>query len=432
VRVSADVDGATLVLSFAMAGGEPRPSGKVTMVRDQVRFGLPEGWSLDDLHPDLLALAGLLVCQPFSGGTLELPRAVSPAFATAARRGMSLELTPVDPVLEPRRGTGVPALCFSGGVDSLAALAVLPGRTELFFLDRVQPADVDHADVYESTAAHRACDAVERDHGRTVWRVASDLEYVRKPIGFPLHVSNALPAVLMADELGLDAVGWGTVSESAYGIGKAGYIEYATRRDYRRLGAVFAAAGLPYLQSVVGVSEVGTTRIVAQSRFAGLAQSCIRGQPEPCLSCKKCFRKVLLDRVIAGQPVEDAVVDGLLSSEAVRNYLSEEPIHHENVIAYILARYEGSHPAMRALDARVGRRGSHLSWMDGWYAPSAELMPERYRSEVRAGLERHLPTMDQADEEAMRGWDPQGDTGGLGRILAQRRLSRALGRCSRS
>jgi hypothetical protein len=429
VRVSTEMDGTTLVFSFAMEEGEPKPAGNVTMVRDRAHVELPPGWSLDDLHPDLLALACLLLCQPFGGEVLEVPRPVSPPFAAAARKGMARTVTPVDPAQPPRRVEGVPALNFSGGVDSFAALAVLPAETELFFLERLVPEDAAQPSRYAGAAAHHACDVLEREHGRRVWRIKTDLEYLRSPIGFPLHVTNAVPAVLMADQLGLDAMAWGSVSESAYNLGSSRFVEYAERRDYRRLGAVFAAAGLPYLQAVAGVSEVGTTEIVRRSPYAGLAQSCVQGEVgRPCFGCKKCFRKALLERVLAGTPIEDELVDTLASSGQVRAYLATVPIKHENVIAFIMARYDGKHPVLKALKTCVHRPGRSMAWLERWYTPSLELVPERYRSAVEEGLNRYLQPTTRAQEETIRHWDLERASNSLRRRRRRQRLVAALER----
>jgi hypothetical protein len=421
------MDGSTLVFSFEMAEGEPRQAGKATMVRDRSRVDLPAGWSLEDLHPDLLALACLLQCQPFGGEVLEVPKPVSPAFAAAAFEGMDRVVVPVDPAQQPRQVEGRPALCFSGGVDSFAALAVLPERTQLFFLDRVRPDDATQPSRYTAAAAHHACDVLERDHGRRVWRIKTDLEFLRSPVGYPMHAANAVPAVLMAGELGLDAIAWGSVMEGGYGIGSEAFIDYAQRRDYRRTGAVFAAAGLPYLQSVVGVSEVGTTRIVASTPYAALAQSCVQGDvARPCLRCKKCFRKILLDRILAGEVIEDDLVDRLIASHQVRAYLANLPIYHENVLAYILARYDGEHPVMRLLAQRIGRRGQRFTWLERWYRPSLELLPARYRAEVAAGLRAYLRPTNRLQEVRIRRWSLERVTGSARRARVQEELIEAL------
>jgi hypothetical protein len=315
----------------------------------------------------------------------------------------------------------VPALHFSAGVDSFAALSVLPRRTELFFLDRVVPEGAK-AGLYKSDAAFHAMQVLHERHDRTVWRIPTDLEFLRSPVGFPLDISNAIPTVLMADHCRLNAQGWGTVLESGYRVGTRIYLDYAVNQDYIRHGTVFAAAGLPYLQSVVGVSEVGTTMIERRSPYAGLAQSCIRGLPgQPCLRCKKCFRKELLGRVLDDRPIEDELVDELLSSKEVRGYVTAAPIKHEDVVSYVMTRYRGSHPVMRHLRKRVVRRREPMEWLERWYPPSLDLLPAGYRDEVEEGLNQYLKPMTRRQGRRVRSWD-------LEPVLSSRRRQRARAR----
>lgn len=424
MQVSMRMEEDALTFSFHTEEGEPKAVGDITMGQDSTRVCMPPGWSPDHVHPDLIGLATLLLCQPFTNRTVRLPIGVSPHFAQQVSAGMRRDVSPIDPGLSPREAPsdGVPGLNFSGGVDSFAALAVLPANTQLFFLDRVKPEGTNT--MYTAAAVYHAIQVLEERHDRHVWRVPTDLEYLRTPVGFPMHISNAVPLVLLADRFRLNAQGWGTVLESAYRIGGSSFIDYTRLQHYKDHRLLFDAVGLPYVQSVAGVSEVGTTMIEARSPYAGLAQSCLRGQPgQPCLRCKKCFRKELLARVLDGRRIDDGLVDELLASKEVCKYVTSVPIKHENVVAYIMARYKGAHPAMRHLRSRVARRRDSLDWLARRYRPAADLLPETYRGEIEAALDRYMPPMTADDEERLRAWNIED-------LLESRRRVRAHGKLS--
>ena len=104
-----------------------------------------------------------------------------------------------------------PGLAYSGGADSCAALAVMPGNTVPIFMHRPMSKD----SIYDSEAPLRSCEEL-KEVGYDVKVIECDLEYLRKPIGFPSDLANAVPAVLLSQSLGLDSIAFGTVLESAY------------------------------------------------------------------------------------------------------------------------------------------------------------------------------------------------------------------------
>lgn len=392
--------------------GDPRSRDGFRMLRSRFTVEVPV--EIDRVHPDLLALAASLAARPFTGEHLRFPTGISGLLAERLGRHAG----PVDPSLEPRPipPGGVPALAFSGGVDSTAALAVLPASTHAVHLLRSVPGALRLADLARRTVrpgrprAHpeTALAAVEAlaGAGRAVHVAASDLEFLRYPVGFPVDVANAIPAVLLADREGFDSVAFGTVFESAYRVGKLAYADYAATDHSRFYGGVFAAAGVPLHQVVAGVSEVGTTRIAAASPFGTVAQSCHRGPPgEPCMRCAKCFRKTLVDLAAAGEQPGDALLDRFFASPQVRAEITKPWVKHEGVYAYATARYRGTHPVMQALRRRV--RGDLLptGWMERWYPPSAALLPDHRRAEAVAALAAAIAPMTPEDRAAAEAWD---------------------------
>ena len=100
----------------------------------------------------------MLVCHPFIGKRIVFPKPVSKQFFDANKiitrydvENIDLELNPWTPPENSR-----PALAYSGGADSTAALALMPANTAAIFLDR--PLPDSSRTLYDKDAAHIACE----------------------------------------------------------------------------------------------------------------------------------------------------------------------------------------------------------------------------------------------------------------------------------
>ena len=391
--------------SFSLEPGDGQKAGKkARMAKDHCHVILPETWTSQDLHPDLLGLSILLLVYPFSAERIEMPKGVSPRFAAVASEWAHLDIGPVDPTLASRQepANGVPGLAFSGGMDSTAAVLILPKETCLFFLDRC--ATEGRTSNYSSKAAEHACASLAGE-GRDVNLVSSNLEELRAPIGFPVDWANAVPLILMADHKQLDCAAFGTVMESAYRTGHATYLNALQWEPYLRWSPIFQAAALPLGLPVAGLSEVATSSIVLRSPYRSIAQACVRGTPgNPCMHCYKCFRKQLLQAALGDHMVPDTVIDGLLDSREVQAAILHHPVKHENVIAYTLARYHGAHPVLSLLGRKIRCNSIRTDWMERWYRPSDRLIPRKYRDAATSRILESVKPMTAEDEEAVRAW----------------------------
>ncbi len=365
---------------------------------NQQTVSLPCG----DLHPDLQALTALLIGGAFTAKHFELDRAVSQPFADVVRESFKRIVTPVDEALVPRPPGTRDALAFSGGVDSVAALMLMPEDTIAMFLHRVSEADVRSA--YSAEAALRSCEAV-RAMGRPVMISETDLELVRNPVGFPVDWSNAAPAVAMADQLGLRSVAFGMIAESAFQLGHQSYSDLRQRAVYRAWAPLFDRVGVSISLPTAGLSEVTTARIAASVPQAR-PQSCVRGSADtPCGTCFKCFRKILLDSAVSGKPVPPSHFDGL--TKAVRLKLSERPIHHEAVLAYSIHKMPPvDHPLYRALKALtqpgVDRHG--LDYMERLFPVGLDYVLPAHRDAVARQIGRFSNRMEPDEAERIVGW----------------------------
>ncbi len=380
---------------------------KARFLGGTTHYHLPEEWRLDDTHPDLLAAVAVALAGDFAGQRVQLSFPVSDAFRERLSTVYKWTIEPVDGQLQPRRLTGASrmGLCFSGGVDSTAALSLVPGDAALVFLDRAEPLGAPRDSMYDKDAPLRAC-KVLRQMGREVWPIATDVEYLRTPVGFMNDLAMSTPLMLLADWLHVDATAYGLILESSY-LNKAfKFREYAQTRHWQKYGTVAAAAGVPWNLITAGLSEVVTTRLVLESPLQHLAQSCIRGPfGAPCLNCWKCFRKSLLEATLAGDTLGNERLERYFNIREAQHKLQEVPIKHEDVMMFILQRYRGDHPARTVLRRELRVDEVDLTWIERWFHPAREVLADKYAAESESSIMRVVPAMTPIDIENVRGWD---------------------------
>ncbi len=389
------------------------PSPKVSLSKRNFSFKLPKGLSSKNIHPDHLALISILVCHPFIGKRIEFPKPISKKFFEATNVISRYVVENIDEDLEPWAplADSRPALAFSGGADSTAALALMPENTVPVFLDR--PLPLFRISKYDKNAPHVACEKLS-ELGYDVYKIKADLEYVRKPVGFPVDVANAAPAIILANHMQFDAIAFGTIMESAFGVGHPNYRNYPKGSHYRMWGTLFAAAGLPLLQVVSGVSEVGTSIINRDSSFGHIAHSCMRGKwMNPCRNCWKCFRKLVLDSVANNKKISQKKLNELFKIREAKYHLSQFPIKHENVLIYSTSKYvelfeldiEGNESMMSLLTKRVRGDVLEVDWMEKYFPVMFDIIPEKYRDGLKIKLEKYLQPMTKKEQEIVLNWN---------------------------
>lgn len=242
----------------------------LTSKAGQFKWTMPPDWKLSDTHPALLELAWYLLTRTFG----EVP----------------------PPQHRRRPGRNI-ALAFSGGVDSTAALQLLPQELTV---------PVYHERSYASppldqTAAIRFSDSLPRSV-----RVASDIEklprHFGKRDGFYGMGAFGVSAVLLADYLDVGYLANGQILEAVY----MAHARHGHGIEFRQpqladVAERCQASGISLYWPTAGLTEVATSTIVDAGPYDHQACSCLRGtseQPE-CLNCYKCFRK----RAINGTPI---------------------------------------------------------------------------------------------------------------------------------
>ena len=408
-----------------------KPSPNFSLSERKCTFVLPDDLLFEEIHPDHLALVSILICHPFIGKRIVFPKPVSRNFLSKANNiitkyvveNVDDNLKPWVPSVDSR-----PALAYSGGADSTAALALMPKNTAAVFLDRPLPEKPKWSfwknfmrmmlrlkrgvSLYDKDAPHMACEKLI-ELGYDVVQMSTNLEYIRKPVGFPVDVANSAPAIILANHLKFDAVAFGTIMESAFGIGHTNYRNYPKSPHYKMWGTLFAAAGLPLLQVVSGVSEVGTSIINRDSPFGNIAHSCMRGKwMDPCCNCWKCFRKLLLDSVVNNKKISDDKLNDLFKIKEAKRFLSSFPIKHENVLTYSTSKYLDlfelnieNNTLMSRLTKRVRGDVFEVEWMEKYYPLMFELIPEKYREGIKTKLETYLQPMTKEEQELVLNWN---------------------------
>ena len=96
-------------------------------------------YKTEEVHPDLICLTAILLCNPFVGEELNIKFPMSKKFlksvqSVITRYRLVASAPHIDEIKD--RTEGVPGLAFSGGADSSAALALLPGECVPIFLWR--------------------------------------------------------------------------------------------------------------------------------------------------------------------------------------------------------------------------------------------------------------------------------------------------------
>ena len=396
----------TIVFNFMPDSNDLGSRGGAKLGNTSCYFKLPTELDPDQIHPDILALAALLVVSPWSGREIELSWSISEAFAKSVRHNLKRQIGPVDLDLaariQPDSKNSAPGVAFSGGVDSFAQLLIMPEHTVSVFAHRIPR----EGDIYSPEAALTAVSAVQSTGGRAI-SVETNMEYVRDPVGFSTDPMPGIPAILLADHFSLDSIAYGTISNAAYGLGKGKFVDYTTRWVFRAWQSILKSVGLEYFNSVSTLSEIGTMKVVQSSPFSEVAESCVRGtNNQPCRKCVKCFRKLLMRAYLDGHWPSDTDMASFVKSAGLRDELVELPIRQEFIYQQVLSTYNGDSEVLQLLKSRVDSTRTATGFADSVYSPGFDLVtPKRYRDETWAKLTGFVRVMSVEEERNFESFD---------------------------
>ena len=404
MKIDSEFSNGVLNFSFQLDSSDREHiQNSVAKINEDVDVFVDLEGHVKELHPDQIALTAILIFNPFIGQQLSFSWPVSNFFhenvSTVISRYEVIKNCNMD--IEPMKKTvgGRPALAFSGGADSTAALAVLPSDTIPIFLKR--PEDEDS--LYDLDAPLEICNSLE-ECGYDVRVIESNLEHVRSPIGFPTDLAHSAPIVLLAKDLGIGSISFGTIMESGYGIGHKKFHNYEHSAHKRFYTGLFGAIGIDLSMPVMGISEVGTAMICENSPFGFYSQSCIRGTwLRPCLSCWKCFRKRILNLSLGIE--KDIDLTSMMMNNEVQKKLSEFPISHENVILYAIQKMDlDDYPYLKPLASKLELK-RNVDFLETWYPASINLVPDEIRHSVRNKILKFLEIMSPSQQQNFYDWD---------------------------
>jgi chondroitin synthase len=330
-----------------------------------VWFTMPKGWSLESTHSDLLRVAHFVLTSPWEGGILD-------GWIPSRAKGWR------------------PGLAFSGGIDSTAAMQLLPSQTVLLYHEREGlPSVLNHSN------AHRFFEALAV-HGRPVLRIQSNHESIRtdhgKNPGFSTDLAGAVHVILLADFFDLGGVSMGMPLENAFLFHGWRGRDFRLSTYWLNHSRLLQRAGLDLLLPVAGLSEIINQKIVDASPFADYAQSCLRSTTPGgiCGKCWKCFRK----NSMKGRPI-------LLTGE-IEVFLGTRPLKQAASTLYAIqqlpekqqAQIHELHPDLMPL------LSLDYSFLERFHRGAMDLLPDQYVDPILASLEEISSPM--SDEEVER------------------------------
>jgi len=299
----------------------------------ELYWRMPDGFSLPSNA--LLSLAEAVLFAPY-GRKVE----IEPARRDYARR------------------SGRVAVAYSGGVDSTAAVQLLPGALPIY-------TQVEAAGLH---VLENALLAVEEVGG-----IAIESNYDILPLAFDRRkgffgfAGFTVTSILLADHLNIHTVADGNIIDAMYLAGPHGHGTKYKRVDRTSELAMFERAGLRYCAPCAGLTEVSTDRIARGFKYA---MGCMRGSGgKPCLNCMKCFRKgAIRGELIPSNPETEKV-------------LAKDPIKAVCGLLWAVENRGLSHPMLDRLK-------KDISWVDKWYPRSIEFIPidlrDRFREQLAA------------------------------------------------
>ncbi len=416
MRASWAVDGREMTLSFALhpedpvegprwcSPGEPDWSGgSERLLATRVSVVLPR--EIAPPHPDLLALAAYSAVAPWTARRLVLDSPVSTRAAEGFARAVGVEVSPVDPDLEPRHSPRRALLAYSGGLDSVAAAELLKDDVVLVHSERRKHPWVPRVDDIYQTAAFLPLVREAAARGWHTEVAATDIDYIcaLRPYQ-PTSFADGIGAILLADDLEAGAVAWGNVLEAIYlgrGHGWTGGMREPT------LPSLFASVGLDYLQPTGALTETGTTRLALESDLADLARSCaVADGGTPCYWCMKCVRKALVTAAVTGEPVDPRVVGNLTPDHPVMTRVFHQDVfHYGNTVWHALARVDVAGTPLEAVKDRIAPTLDETRWNERYFRQGLQdLVSDRWRDAVEERLRASLAPMDADDETMIRSW----------------------------
>jgi hypothetical protein len=216
--------------------------------------------------------------------------------------------------------------------------------------------------------------------------------------GFSTDYACAVQVILLADYFGFDSVGTGMPLENSYLWHGYKYRNFAESWFWNHYGELFRKVGLDLYQPVAGCSEIINLKIVNEIGHGGWAQSCLRSKKggEVCGKCWKCFRK----NSLLGIPFE--------YTGEIEKFLGKRPLKQAASTLYAIQKNGISKDGVNVVSKINDLRDlldMDFNWMERYYSPSLELIPQRYRQFTKKKLHSFAKGMSDSDVQQLISMD---------------------------
>ena len=297
-----------------------------------------------------------------------------------------------------RRPGQTPGLSFSGGVDSTAAMCLMPENSLLFYMERNFESMIQHDN------AHRFISHLQ-NLNREVIIIKSNHEQIRthhgKNAGFSTDYACMAHMILVADYYDLDAAATGMPLENSYFFHGSIIRDFGKSSFWKKYSPMFSYLGIPLYQPVAGCSEILNNTIVSSYGLSEFATSCLRSrvQGSTCNSCWKCFRKNIFNGL-----------EWSMSPE-ISTFLSKRPLKQGIATLYALQLiHKENKPLPEETSDLATLINEDLTFLNYYWGPSLELLPLKYRRiteeklfHVSAEMDFDLYSFDKRIEQTLRG-----------------------------
>lgn len=317
-----------------------------------VHFDVPEDYDLSSTNPALIELATEILLFPWHKEVRK--------YGNSTREA----------------GSKI-ALSFSCGVDSTAAMLVMPEETILAYHRRDFDSMIDHSN------ADKLISHIEGKLARKVIQVNSDHEKIRTheglSTGFSSTYAVGIHLILLADYLELKGIAFGTPIENCWLIKGSKYRDFRNSIHWKRWGERFKQAGLDLLFPINMISEAGALRICGNSFLIDSLNSCLRGKNgEGCGECWKCFHK----NGPLGRKMNP-------KSNEIRQFLKSRPLRTAMHALWAIKKMNLEHlvPDLKHLT------DSDFGWWEQYYPPGFEIIPEYLKKHVQDRIAEELEEM---------------------------------------
>jgi len=329
--------------------------GKRLWFRSEKRWShwdMPEGFSLKSTSDSLIELATEVLISPWHNDSKEIK---------TARRISGKEV----------------ALSFSGGMDSSAAMLIMPESTILGY----------HKRDFESMIKHENAEilfsAMEEKLSRKVISIGSDHELIRsdegKMVGFSTDYASGVHLILLADFLDLKGIAFGLPIDNGWLNKGKKFRNFEQSNHWQYWSKRFNHAGLDLILPINMISEAGALKICAQSKIIDSINSCLRGSDQKgCGKCWKCFHK----NGPLGRDIDT-------SSYEISTFLAQRPLRTAMHALWAIQKMSLGHlvPDLE----HYFENG--LSWWEQIYMPGFDLIPHYLRAEIKVNSLKVLEPM---------------------------------------